>query len=218
MWDKKSRSLQQLSAHDKNKFIFQSALWTRSSSCASVCCRPGRREAHRRSNTAGGHDAGEGTQSQPQRWELMEGKNSNSQWKLKIHRESSYVTAFKMIPGQIVSIGFIPFTPQSKKTWIEIMKKDLLLRLFRLSLIHCLSAPCSHRSERHEVADVGDVPALRGGLHGRPLPGRQEAQVHHQIQEQQLVGQVQRGLPVVSVKAARHPCTPTPSHMMLREL
>lgn len=59
------------------------------------------------------------------------------------------------------------------------------------------SAP-SHCSQRHEVADIGDVPAFRGSLHGRPLPGRQEAQVHHKVQEQQLVGKVQRGLPVVS--------------------
>jgi len=60
--------------------------------------------------------------------------------------------------------------------------------------------PSSHRSQRHEVADVGDVPAFRRRLHGRTLPGRQEAQVHHQVQEQQLVGEVQRGLPVVSLR------------------
>lgn len=63
------------------------------------------------------------------------------------------------------------------------------------------SSPFSHRCERHEVADIRNVQAFRRGLHGWSLPGRQEAQVHHQIQEQQLDGQVQRGFPVVSMKS-----------------
>ena len=51
------------------------------------------------------------------------------------------------------------------------------------------------------MADIRDVPAFRGRLHDWSLPGRQEAQVHHKIQEQQLVAKVQRGFPVVSLKS-----------------
>ncbi|TNM89397.1 hypothetical protein fugu_003631 [Takifugu bimaculatus] len=54
----------------------------------------------------------------------------------------------------------------------------------------------SHCSERHEVADFGHVPAVCRSLPDWSLPGRQEAQVHYKIQEQQLVGQVQRSLSV----------------------
>lgn len=55
----------------------------------------------------------------------------------------------------------------------------------------------SHRRQRFEVADVGDVPTLRGGRHDRASPQRQETQVPDQVQEQQLVAQVQRELPLV---------------------
>lgn len=51
------------------------------------------------------------------------------------------------------------------------------------------------------MADIRDVPAFRWGLHGWSLPDWQEAQVHNKIQEQQLVGKVQRGFPVVSLNS-----------------
>ena len=46
----------------------------------------------------------------------------------------------------------------------------------------------------------GMVPPLRGRLGGRALPRRQEAEAHHEVQEQQLDGEVQRGVPVVSFR------------------
>lgn len=60
-------------------------------------------------------------------------------------------------------------------------------------------ASISHCSEWHEVANFGHVPAFCGSLPDWSLPGRQEAQVYYKIQEQQLVGQVQRSLSVVSL-------------------
>lgn len=38
---------------------------------------------------------------------------------------------------------------------------------------------CSGRSERPEVADVRNIPTLRGGLHHWPPPERQEEEVRH---------------------------------------
>lgn len=78
-----------------------------------------------------------------------------------------------------------------------------------LSILHPTCDPHhslhSHCCERHEVADVGNVPSLCGSLHGGSFPGRQEAQVHHQVQEQQLDRQVQRDFPVVSCKVQTVP-------------
>lgn len=51
-----------------------------------------------------------------------------------------------------------------------------------------------------EVADIWDVSAVCGGHHDRPSSQWQEAQVHHQIKEQQLGAQIQRDLPFVSAK------------------
>uniref|UniRef100_A0A803TQY3 Unc-13 homolog C n=1 Tax=Anolis carolinensis TaxID=28377 RepID=A0A803TQY3_ANOCA len=56
-------------------------------------------------------------------------------------------------------------------------------------------------SDRHQQAAVADeqhVPPLRGGLPPGPQPERQAPEARHQDQEQHLVAQVQRDLPVVS--------------------
>ena len=37
--------------------------------------------------------------------------------------------------------------------------------------------------QRPEVADTGNIPAIRGGLHHRPSPQRQEEEVRHQVEE-----------------------------------
>lgn len=50
------------------------------------------------------------------------------------------------------------------------------------------------------MADLWNVPAVRGGQHDRAPPERQEAQVLHQVQEQQLGPQIQRDIPLVSVR------------------
>lgn len=46
----------------------------------------------------------------------------------------------------------------------------------------CLSGGC----QRPEVADAGNIPPVRGGLHHRSPPERQEEEVRHQVEEQQL--------------------------------
>lgn len=52
--------------------------------------------------------------------------------------------------------------------------------------------------QRAEVEGAG-LQALCGGLHHWPSPERQEEEVCHQVQEQQLVSKVWRELSIVSV-------------------
>lgn len=52
------------------------------------------------------------------------------------------------------------------------------------------------------MANVWHVPALHRGHHDRSSPQRQKAQISDKIQEQQLVSQVQRDLPLVSTETA----------------
>lgn len=54
--------------------------------------------------------------------------------------------------------------------------------------------------KRSEVADIWDVSAVCGGHHDWPSSQRQEAQIYHQIKEQQLGAQIQWDLPFVSAK------------------
>ena len=53
--------------------------------------------------------------------------------------------------------------------------------------------------QRPEDAQDADVQAVRGGEPDRAPSVRQEAQVRDQDQERQLVPQVQRNLPLVSI-------------------
>lgn len=80
----------------------------------------------------------------------------------------------------------------------QICSMSLIISV-RISLIMypCVIDSCG--SQWPSLADAGHFPALRGGLHRRPLPQWQEEEVRHQIQEQQLVPEVQRILPVVRV-------------------
>ena len=56
------------------------------------------------------------------------------------------------------------------------------------------------------MADVRDVPTLRGGQRDRTSPQQQEAQVPDQVEEQQLVSQVQRDLQLVSAAVSVAVC------------
>ena len=60
-----------------------------------------------------------------------------------------------------------------------------------LVLLLCVLPVASDGGEQHRLADQRHVPALRGGQRHRAPSGRQEAQVQHQDQEQQLVTKVQ---------------------------
>lgn len=64
-------------------------------------------------------------------------------------------------------------------------------------LIYFLTFLSGRRKQPH-LANQRHVPAIRGGQRPGAAPGRQEAQIQHQDQEQQLVTKVQRNIPIVS--------------------
>lgn len=66
-----------------------------------------------------------------------------------------------------------------------------------LPMIYFLTFLSGRRKQPH-LANQRHVPALRGGQRPGAAPGRQEAQIQHQDQEQQLVTKVQRNIPIVS--------------------
>lgn len=64
-------------------------------------------------------------------------------------------------------------------------------------LIYFLTFLSGRRKQPH-LANQRHVPAICGGQRPGAAPGRQEAQIQHQDQEQQLVTKVQRNIPIVS--------------------
>lgn len=93
------------------------------------------------------------------------------------------------VKGRGEYLGFFLESSQGSKTCL----------LFLLSL---LSVSRSGGRQRPALADSGDFPSFRGGLHHRPPPERQEEEVRHQVQEQQLGPKIQRNVHVVSNDAS----------------